>query len=587
MHDLALLIPTRGRPGNIRKVISAWDFTGAWDHADMILVVDADDPEIEGYHEALHDLPDLLGRQFANLVIMDEWMPMVHKLDKVADLFAQTKAYFALGFAGDDHIPQTIGWAETYLAQLRELGTGLVYSDDGYQGRNLCSEWAMTADVVRALGRMVPAPVEHMYSDVSLLDLMDAAGAARHLPQVRIEHMHPIVNKAPDDEQYQRVNSREQFRRDEIIYNAWTRTSKAAEANVVRALRTGRADEPQARARPRAARPVRSPQIQRSGPTRRKAAAVMAPVSYPFTREFKHVRGATPDEIGMALADFATQVPADQEIVELGVFQGRTALIMAWGARQGNGAHVTGIDAWDLPGNTYGPPFNEDGSRAWAEYRIRELGYADQITLVKGFASDAADTWPTLTKDGRSIGLLFVDDDHSYAGARRAIEDWAPHLAPDAVIAIDDYGHPDWPGVKEAVDDLVKEGFLEPSTTYHDRLAVTKLADAERVHSQRGLATYEAPKAITSEGVSPSPEPADEVDLLFPAAPEDDSQVSTEGSPLRVLVAEGELGGVAAGTPIDTLTLGQLRTLAKVRGIRLGTRKDKKAEIVQALADGK
>jgi len=128
------------------------------------------------------------------------------------------------------------------------------------------------------------------------------------------------------------------------------------------------------------------------------------------------------------------------------------------------------------------------------------------------------------------------------------------------------------------------------------------------VHSQRGLATYEAPKAITSEGVSPSPSTADEVDLLFPAAPGDDSSVSTglaeewrrvdpegvaaleksaEALEARKVVAEGELGGVAAGTLVDTLTLGQLRTLAKARGIRLGFRKDKKAEIVQALADGK
>lgn len=588
--ELAVIVPTRGRPGNIRKVISAWDFTNAWDVADLILAVDGDDPQVDGYHQILgefldgvpHGAPSPLG-----ILRYETWMPMVPKLEEaVAHTLAEGR-YFALGFAGDDHLPQTIDWAKVYLDQLHELGSGMVYSDDGYQGRNLSSEWAITADVVAALGRMVPAPVEHMYSDVSLLDLMDAAGAVRHLPQVRIEHMHPIVKKAEDDEQYKRVNSREQFKKDEVTYNAWTRTRKAADVATVRALRTGRADEPQARAKPRPVRPVQGAKTLRSGPTRRKAAQVMPPSQFPFTREFKEVRGATPDEIGMALADFATGVPADQEIVELGVFQGRTALIMAWGAAQGHGAHVTGIDAWDLPGNTYGPPFNDDGSRAWAEYRIRELGYADRISLVKEFASDAAAAWVTSPEliglGNKPIGLLFIDDDHSYGGARRAVEDWAPHLAPDATIAIDDYGHPDWPGVKEAVDALVDEGFLAPVTIYHERLAVTRLA--ERVHSQRGLATYEAPTAITGEGVSFSPaaEP-DEVDDLFSDQPEPqaDTSVSTD----RNRVSAGELEDVPEGTPVSDLNTTQLRALAKTRGIVLGVRKDKRSAMLQALADG-
>ena len=78
--------------------------------------------------------------------------------------------------------------------------------------------------------------------------------------------------------------------------------------------------------------------IERSGPSIRTAPPKSA---FPFPPEFRQVRGATPDEIGFTLADFAKQVPADQEIVEIGVFRGRTAILMAWGAKQGNGAHVT------------------------------------------------------------------------------------------------------------------------------------------------------------------------------------------------------------------------------------------------------
>lgn len=310
---------------------------------------------------------------------------------------------------------------------------------------------------------------------------------------------------------------------------------------------------------------------------------------FPFSNEFKNVRGATPDEIGMTLADFATQVPADQEIVELGVFQGRTALIMAWGARQGNGAHVTGIDAWDLEGNTYDAPFNEPASENWARYRIRELGYDRDITLIKNFASDEAARWAVAAegegRDGQKIGLLFIDDDHSYEGARRAVEDWAPHLAPGAIIAIDDYEHPDWPGVAMAVTDLVDEGVIESIEIFHGRLAVTRLA--EGAPDRRNGGAPLVPVAITSEGVSPSPYPAVAGQVADEPEPSVLQTVDTSVSISdRGLVQEDELVNIDAGTPIEDLNLSRLKTLAKVRHIRLGARKDLREDILQALRDG-
>lgn len=616
MRELAVLIPTRGRPENVRKVISAWDFTNAWDAADLVLIADADDPEIQGYRDVVAETehPET-GESLVRLIEMGTWMPMVHKLNEVARDMAEgwpglDGPYFALGFAGDDHLPQTIGWAARYLTVLHELGSGMVYGDDGYQGANLSTEWAVTADVVRELGRMVPADVEHMYCDNSIKDLFEVAGALRHLPEVRIEHMHPIVGKAETDAQYQRVNHRDQFHKDRLAYEGWRhgdvfRTDVAA----VRHLRRGRPEVRPASVRPVAAAPSsRRPLVpMRSGPTKKRITE-MAKTRFPFSREFKEVRGATPDEIGMALADFATGIPADQEIVELGVFQGRTALIMAWGASQGNGAHVTAIDPWDTEGNVYDPPFTDADSRVWADYRVRELGYADRIQLVQAFSQDVAPTWT-----GKPVGLLYVDGDHTKEGARRDIETWAPNLALGAIIAVDDYGHPDWPGVGQALDELVAEGFLTPLDVYHDRLAVTSLAtDPKR------------PTAITSEGVSPLPvapvgtEPGcqhaecvldhphdgpavlrsaleaewervdpEGVASLRESAAELDAQVSTEAPPLRATVHEGELAGVTEGTPITELTIPQMKTLARHRNIILGVRKDKRELIIQALHEGK
>ena len=584
MPELAVIVPTRGRPENIRRLIGAWDFTNAWDAADLVVVADADDPEIGGYR-AIWAEDDALP---AELMVIPAWLPMVHKLDAAARELSVR--YWALGFAGDDHLPQTIGWAKSYLTALRELGTGMVYGDDGYQGAKLSTEWAITSDVVLALGRMVPAPVEHMYCDNAMMDLFTAAGALRHLPEIRIEHMHPVAGKADTDAQYQRVNHRDQFRKDRTTYERWQRLTLPGQAATVRQLRAGRADE-------RTTRPIR--------PANRRGEMMRYP------RFFKRVRAATPEDIMLALADFATQVPADQEIVELGVFQGRSALMMAWGARQGHGAHVTGIDPWDLPGNVYDPPFTEDASRRWAQHWVQSLGYAGSITLVQDFSHHVAERW-----GGPKVGLLYVDGDHTKEGARRDIEAWAPHLAEGARIAVDDYHHPDWPGVAEAVDELVAEGFLEPVEVFHDRLAVTRLATREEPKLKRTGTT-----AITAEGVHPSPYPAVDGQVAEgPASapekadPEPVVARHTEAAPVRetetVELPEpdtdtssghghhGDLGrvglgealvvdGTTTGQPVDELKLDQLRALARHREIVLGARKDKKAEIIQALKDGR
>src|SRR5690606_15850738 len=46
----------------------------------------------------------------------------------------------------------------------------------------------------------------------------------------------------------------------------------------------------------------------------------------------------------------AADVPADQAIVELGVYRGDSLVRLALGSRAGNGARVWGIDPWGLPG---------------------------------------------------------------------------------------------------------------------------------------------------------------------------------------------------------------------------------------------
>lgn len=217
---------------HVQRIVHAWHHTGAFtEGAQLHFVIDGDDPAYDAYEENIEQ-ERLSALSNISYSVLGAWRPLVPKLNGAAvDLLAWRP--YALGFAGDDHVPRTGGWAGKYVAALRD-GAGIVYGDDGYQHENLPTEWTMRASIVRALGRMVPAPVEHLYCDNSIQDLGQATGSLRYLPEVNIEHLNPYAHgKAAMDEQYERVNSRQQYRTDRPAYRAWRRAGLPADAAVV------------------------------------------------------------------------------------------------------------------------------------------------------------------------------------------------------------------------------------------------------------------------------------------------------------------------------------------------------------------
>jgi predicted O-methyltransferase YrrM len=54
----------------------------------------------------------------------------------------------------------------------------------------------------------------------------------------------------------------------------------------------------------------------------------------------------------------------------------------------------------------------------------------------------------------RPVDLLYVDTTHEREDTIRELEAWWPVLREGAWVVLDDYAHPEFPGVKEAVRDL-------------------------------------------------------------------------------------------------------------------------------------
>ncbi|MDQ8045259.1 MAG: hypothetical protein REI11_11695 [Patulibacter sp.] len=245
---MAIIVPTRSRPQNVTRVVDAWLATDAFAGAELWFVHDADDPQCSEYDDVLEGLEETRGAYGSiHALTLPTWLPLVPKLNAatahVLEWYPETAI---VGFAGDDHLPRTPGWTTHYREILGGFplgGTGVVYPDDGYR-QDIPTSWVMTVDIARELGNaQVPAPVEHLYCDNAVADLADAAGCLAMLPDVLVEHMHPVAGKADRDAQYDRVNSGEQFAKDRRAYRRWKRDVLPRQARRIRALRPGGQEE--------------------------------------------------------------------------------------------------------------------------------------------------------------------------------------------------------------------------------------------------------------------------------------------------------------------------------------------------------
>lgn len=226
MNDLLMIVPSRGRPGNIIELLDAWRGTFAeMNRTGLLVAVDDDDPELEGY------------RSVGNYADFDLVVSPRQRVGPTLNRLAVERApdFFAVGFMGDDHRPRTQDWDERMVAALREMGSGIVYGNDLLQGERLPTAVVMTSDIIRALGYMVPPRLTHMYLDNFWLGLGRELGRIQYLPDVVIEHVHPLAGKSEWDDGYREVNSHEMYAQDRTRLLEWLEHDEAEALERVRA----------------------------------------------------------------------------------------------------------------------------------------------------------------------------------------------------------------------------------------------------------------------------------------------------------------------------------------------------------------
>lgn len=145
------------------------------------------------------------------------------------------------------------------------------------------------------------------------------------------------------------------------------------------------------------------------------------------------------------LRDEAAKVPADQAIVELGAYRGRSTGWLVLGAQSGNGAHVFSVDPWEqgsipavYPDKAASVPlYVESETRLAYEAHLDDTGIRPFVSPIQATAVDAAKDYV-----GPPVALLFHDALHRLQDVRDDLKAWLPHLADEAVIILHDVGDP-------------------------------------------------------------------------------------------------------------------------------------------------
>lgn len=206
-----ILIPTRGRPKNAIEVLQTHRKFSC--QSDLVFVIDNDDDELINYRSSV-------GLEYV-YEVENNTRGMAHPLNIAAKKLA--KDYDYLTFLGDDHRLRTPDWDASLMRAIGDK-PGLAYGNDLLQGANLPTAVMMSSAIVQALGGMVPPKLKHLYLDNFWKALGTDLGALHYLPEIIIEHCHPIAGKAEWDEGYRAVNAREVYSFDHLMFSAYMKS---------------------------------------------------------------------------------------------------------------------------------------------------------------------------------------------------------------------------------------------------------------------------------------------------------------------------------------------------------------------------
>jgi hypothetical protein len=189
-----IFFPTRSRAWALQRFIDNYKVTGAT--LPVLIIIDEDN--LSHYGDILSKLPSSTFQLFPN--------PANRNLrDAVNNAFAANPNEEFYGIVADDIVPHTDEW-DVKLAEACKPHY-IAWPNDGIWGKQnnnpeLPTHPFIGGDLCRALGYVMTPHTNRHCADFVWLDIANALGLGKPMPEILMEHMHWQNGKAPIDTTY-------------------------------------------------------------------------------------------------------------------------------------------------------------------------------------------------------------------------------------------------------------------------------------------------------------------------------------------------------------------------------------------------
>jgi len=197
--SIALIVPTRSRPGNVRRLLeSVFETADKCSNVSVYLGVDDDDP----FREEI-DREAAVFAFFVNIVEIHS-EGKFQGVGKLWNLCAKEAPDNILGLIGDDVVFRTKGWDTKVLAEYAPDrcpadNFKLVYGDDGGMHEKISTHPFIHRRYIDITGHYVREEFVTDYIDLWLYQMYFYFNRVTYLPDLVTEHMHPAWGKGEVD----------------------------------------------------------------------------------------------------------------------------------------------------------------------------------------------------------------------------------------------------------------------------------------------------------------------------------------------------------------------------------------------------
>lgn len=166
-------------------------------------------------------------------------------------------------------------------------------------------------------------------------------------------------------------------------------------------------------------------------------------------REAESVEGfLSPNEMRF-LALLGAVSTASGEVLEIGSFKGRSTIILAKSSLLAGDDQINAVDPMTAPSVTDPDLRGSDSSFEDFSRNVNEHEVGERIRLHRKLSWELAPSWD------KPLRLLWIDGDHTYAGTRRDLEGFRPHLSDGAIVAFHDVLHEFEGGVRVFMENVL------------------------------------------------------------------------------------------------------------------------------------